>query len=147
MVDFPDVNVWVALSSEDHVHHARADQYWRDEAGSRLAFCRVTALGLIRVIGRGHSVGVPALSPVDAWATYRRWRSQPETDLLPDPPGIEGLIERWTVAGLASPKNWTDLYLAAFSTAARLRLVTFDHDFAAFPGIDLLHLDATNDPS
>jgi len=46
----------------------------------------------------------------------------------------------WSRKGLASKRNWTDLYLAAFAVAGNLRLVTFDNDFLAFPGLELLHL-------
>jgi predicted nucleic acid-binding protein len=35
---------------------------------------------------------------------------------------------------------WTDAYLAAFAITSGSRLVSFDADFARFPGLHFLHL-------
>jgi len=140
MADFPDVNVWVALTAEDHVHHARAEGYWRNEADTRLLFCRTTALGLVRVTCQQHTADGRPLSPEEAWETYLRWRNRPEVGLLTEPPGIEDVMTDWCHKGLATKRNWTDLYLAAFARAGGLRLVTFDNDFRGFPGLELLLL-------
>jgi predicted nucleic acid-binding protein len=35
--DLPDINVWLAFSVADHVHHERARRYWYEESGDRLA--------------------------------------------------------------------------------------------------------------
>jgi predicted nucleic acid-binding protein len=75
-----------------------------------------------------------------AWQNYLDWRMQPEIEFVPEPPGIEAVITDWYRSGLATAKNWTDLYLAAFALTAGLRLVTFDSDFQKLPGIELLHL-------
>lgn len=32
MTDLPDVNVWLALADENHLHHPRALAYWRGES-------------------------------------------------------------------------------------------------------------------
>lgn len=140
MADFPDVNVWVALTAEDHIHHTRARDYWHDEADARLSFCRTTALGLVRVISHQHTFGGRPLSPDHAWNSYLQWRDQPVVDFLAEPPGIDSLITDWCRVELATSRNWTDLYLAAFAISAGLRLVTFDNDFRGVPGLELLHL-------
>ena len=48
---FPDINVWVALTYEGHVHHLVAHD-WLADAGDdvRLLFCRFTQLGLLRLL-------------------------------------------------------------------------------------------------
>ena len=140
MTDFPDVNVWIALTAEDHVHHARAEIYWRTEADARLSFCRTTALGLVRVISNPHTFGGHPLAPAEAWECYLRWRDRQEVDFLSEPPGIEDVMTDWCRSGLATTRNWTDLYLAAFALAGNLRLVTFDSGFGSFPGLNLHHL-------
>jgi hypothetical protein len=48
MRDLLDSSVWLPLSAPDHVHYPRARRYWDDEAVDELAFCRVTALVLLR---------------------------------------------------------------------------------------------------
>ena len=54
-VDLLDVNVWLALSTSEHPHHALAHSYWRDASAERLAFCRVTVLSFLRLTT--HSTG------------------------------------------------------------------------------------------
>ena len=66
MADFPDVNVWVALTAEDHSLHQRADVYWRNEADRALWFCRTTALGLVRVTSQRHTFGGEPMLPTAA---------------------------------------------------------------------------------
>jgi predicted nucleic acid-binding protein len=48
MTDLLDVNVWLALVDENHVHHERALYYWQNQADSQIAFCRVTLLTFFR---------------------------------------------------------------------------------------------------
>jgi uncharacterized protein len=140
MADLPDVNVWVALTAEDHPLHRRAEAYWRTEADGLLRFCRTTALGLVRVTSHKHTFGGSPMRPADAWASYLKWCAQPMVDLLTEPAGIDELISEWSRQELVTPRNWTDVYLAAFAVAGNLRLVTFDRDFKVFPGLSLLHL-------
>ena len=48
---FPDVNVWVALTYQGHVHHSAARGWFVSlHADARLFFCRVTQLGLLRLL-------------------------------------------------------------------------------------------------
>jgi len=44
VTDLPDVNVWLALADENHLHHPRARVYWQRESASSIAFCRATIL-------------------------------------------------------------------------------------------------------
>lgn len=37
-------------------------------------------------------------------------------------------------------KMWPEAYLVTFASATNLRLVSFDRDFARFPGLNWLHL-------
>ena len=41
--DLPDVNVWLALSVPEHVHHSAALAWWQQGAGAKCCFNRVTA--------------------------------------------------------------------------------------------------------
>ena len=67
-------------------------------------------------------------------------------DFLAEPAGIENVMTDWCRNGLATKRNLTDLYLAAFALAGDLRLVTFDDDFRIFPGLNLLHLKTNQSP-
>jgi hypothetical protein len=63
MVDLLDASVWVPLSAPDHVHHVRARRYCQTEASGAMAFCRVTALALLRHVTNPtiHRTWSPAL--------------------------------------------------------------------------------------
>jgi predicted nucleic acid-binding protein len=48
---FPDINVWVALTYEGHVHHTTAATWFTElPPDVTLAFCRFTQLGLLRLL-------------------------------------------------------------------------------------------------
>ena len=140
MIDLPDINVWIAMSSPDHTHRTRAERYWRQESAPRVAFCAVTMLGLVRVCSNAPIFDGQRISPVDAWAAFRLWMDLSEVDYLPDPPGCRDALDRLVSSGSVSRHAWTDAYLAAFAITAGTRVVSFDDDFRRFPGLDFLHL-------
>lgn len=140
--DLPDINVWLAFSVADHVHHARARHYWYEEAGDQLAFCRVTALGFLRLSTNASAMDGQPLTVPQAWRAYSDFRRLPEVVLAAEPEGCEPWLEQWAVGGRTTPRQWTDVYLAAFAKAGGLRLVSFDRDFVHFDGLDLLRLEA-----
>lgn len=124
------------------MHHARARRYWEAEAVPTIAFCRVTALALLRHLTNRHIMQHSVLNARGAWQAYDTWRALPEVVLLADPAGIDTHLKRLSDAANLTSKVWTDAYLAAFAQAGDLRLVAFDRDFNRFPGLDLLLLDA-----
>lgn len=140
MVDLPDVNVWLALSLPDHPHHSRAYRYWREQAASEIAFCRVTALAYVRLTTQAKVMAGDPLTVAQAWETYRAYCELPEVAFAPEPFGCETQLQAWILDDLVTPRLWTDAYLSAFALAAGYRLVTFDGDFARFSGLNLLRL-------
>jgi hypothetical protein len=142
LTDLLDVNVWVALAVESHIHHARAEQYWRNEADSKIAFTTVTCLGLTRIVSNAKIAEGRALTVPEAWTLYVRWREQPFVTFLHEPKSCQVTLASIVRTGLVSPARWTDAYLAAFAISAGVRLVTFDRDFRNFPGLNLLQLES-----
>jgi toxin-antitoxin system PIN domain toxin len=141
-IDLPDINVWLAFSAADHVHHARARHYWYEEAGDQLAFCRVTALGFLRLSTNASAMDGQPLTVPQAWRAYGDFRRLPEVVLAAEPEGCETWLERWALGDRSTPRLWTDAYLAAFAKAGGLRLVSFDGDFDRFNGLNVLRLEA-----
>ena len=139
--DLPDVNLWLALSFGDHIHHASARRYWYGASAARIAFCRVTALGFLRLSSKARAMGSRPLTVAEAWTAYAAYRRLPEVTLAEEPEGCEAILERWVTRSRFPPRLLTDAYLAAFARAAGLRLVTFDTDFERFDGLDLLRLE------
>lgn len=140
LVDLPDINVWIALSIPDHVHHERARTYWQAEAAAVSAFNTTTMLGLVRICSSSPiSKGAP-LTSMGAWSLYLQWMHLQEVNHLPEPRACMVTLNNFVSAGLITGRTWTDAYLAAFAVSASLRLVSFDSDFRRFPGLDFLHL-------
>ncbi len=139
-IDLPDINVWLAFSVADHTHHLRARQYWYEEAADQLAFCRVTALGFLRLATLSAAMGGRPLTVRQAWQAYSEFRRLPEVRLVAEPEDCEAWLGEWALGGRSTPRGWTDAYLAAFARAGGLRLVSFDGDFNQFEGLDFLRL-------
>ena len=128
---FPDINVWVALTHAAHVHHGLARDWFTDlPAGARFSFCRLTQLGLLRLLTAAAVMGDDeVLSQKEAWAVYDRWIEDRRVTMVDEPPLLERRFRALTRSRQASPKAWADAYLAAFADAAQLTLVTFDRGF------------------
>ena len=137
---FPDINVWVALTYERHVHHITARNWFERLAPSaRLFFCRLTQLGLLRLLSAPAVMGVDqAKSQQDAWKAYDRWLEDDRVDFLDEPGGLDTEFRALTQSPQASPKDWADSYLAAFAHASRLTVVTFDRAFQSKADVVLL---------
>jgi len=128
---FPDINVWVALSYDRHIHHVPALR-WFEALGptSRLFFCRLTQLGLLRLLSAPAVMGPDqAKSQREAWKAYDRWLADQRVEFLDEPAELESAFRALTRSEQASPKDWADAYLVAFAQASRLTLVTFDRAF------------------
>jgi len=125
---FPDINVWVALTYERHVHHVSAREWFaRLAPTARLFFCRITQLGLLRLLTSAVVMGPDAAkSQQEAWKAYDRWLGDHRVEFLEEPGGLEAALRALTRSSQVSPKDWADSYLLAFALAADLRLVTFD---------------------
>jgi hypothetical protein len=74
---FPDVNVWLALNYEGHVHHSVSKRWFEElDAQARLCFCRFMQLSLLRLVTTEAVMGradVPHQSEV--WRIYDHWQS------------------------------------------------------------------------
>jgi predicted nucleic acid-binding protein len=107
-----------------------------------LAFCRVTALALLRHLSSPRVLGPAALDGNAAHSAFLQWLSVPGVEYLTEPSGIDDLLGRWSKSLDIRAGHWTDAYLAAFAAGSGCRLVAFDGDFHRFPGLDFLHLGA-----
>jgi toxin-antitoxin system PIN domain toxin len=125
---FPDINVWVALTYDRHAHHLSALRWFEALAPmARLFFCRLTQLGLLRLLSVEAVMGPDQTrSQQEAWKAYDRWLQDERIEFLDEPGGLETQFRALTRSPRASPKDWADSYLLAFASAADLWLVTFD---------------------
>jgi toxin-antitoxin system PIN domain toxin len=126
------VNVWLALSSPDHQHFSPAwNWYTALPDQSALVFCRITQLGLLRLMTTQSVMGRGTLTQLQAWEAYDRWLESAGVEFVEEPVGLESIFRSFSGAQQASPKEWADAYLAAFSSVSEFQLVTFDRALAA----------------
>lgn len=142
MIYLPDVNVWVALASDQHVHHIAAKRWIENLEAEGLAFCRIVELGFLRLLTNRHVMGAGALTPAQAWDVYDALRADPRIIFVPEPPDFS---RHWRETGnliSGGPNAWTDAYLAAFASCERLTVATFDRRFKALNRCSVLMLNA-----
>ena len=139
-----DVNVWLALEVEAHVHHAAAVEWFASRDESSCAFCRVTQMAFLRHLTNKAIMRSEVLTPAEAWQAYRETLGVPGIAWLAEPAGFEDGWEKASQRSGASGSWWTDAYLAAFAMLHDARLVTFDRDFRRHEadGLRVLVLDA-----
>lgn len=140
--DLPDVNVWLALTDDRHVHHQAAQQYWNEQRAGEIAFCRVTMLALLRLLTNPQVMSGLPYTHEEAWNIYRTYRNLPIIRFLPEANTLETTFASLTTDSTLPHRLWTDAYLAAFAISTASRLVSFDTDFQRFPNLDLLLLKA-----
>jgi predicted nucleic acid-binding protein len=54
-----DVNLWIALVPEQHVHHPAARRWFQNLGDDKLAFCRITQMGFLSLLRTSTSWTTP----------------------------------------------------------------------------------------
>jgi uncharacterized protein len=125
---FPDLNVWLALSYQSHIHH-RAASAWFDSLSdsTRLCFCRMTQIGLLRLLtSEAVMTAEEVLTQKQAWQVYDQWLEDDRLLFIDEPAALETPFRAASQMRKAAPKDWADSYLIAFAQSAGFQLVTFD---------------------
>jgi uncharacterized protein len=134
-VKLVDVGVWLAAVWGRHVHHPAVADWFGNEADD-IVFCRVTQMGLLRLLSDPAILGDDAIDRSQAWRIYDRlWADQ--RVLWADEPAELGAVWR-TISARddRSHKLWTDDYLAAFAQVGDATLVTLDRTMPArYPSV------------
>lgn len=128
-LNFPDVNVWLALLLENHVHREAA-RFWWGAADATIAFTRLTQISVLRLLTTAAAMDGKPVSLNEAWRAYDQLFADERVGLMPEPPEVENLFRRNTRGRTASPKLWADAWLLAFAQSADGILVTFDRALA-----------------
>jgi toxin-antitoxin system PIN domain toxin len=131
----PDVNVWLALTFDSHVHHPAAKSWFDALSGDICFFCRMTQQGFLRLATNSKAFGPHALTLREAWQKYDVFRSDPCVSYVGEPANLEPHWRAFTERETFSPKVWNDAYLAAFAHAAGFELVSFDKALAQYTGV------------
>ena len=129
LLSFPDINVWLALATPEHVHSALAQRWWNGEDGT-IAFCRLTQLGFLRLVTTAAVMDGKPLTISEAWRVYDRFYDDDRMTFISEPPEVEKRFREKATGKTASPKVWADAWLLAVAQAAEGVLVTFDKALA-----------------
>jgi uncharacterized protein len=126
---FPDVNVWLALLLEEHVHRPTAKRWW-ESAQSSVCFIRLTQVSVLRLLTTAAAMSGRPLRMTEAWASYDRLFEDDRVAFLDEPSGIDAVFRKYARKNHASPKLWADAWLLAFAECAGGAVVTFDQALA-----------------
>jgi hypothetical protein len=121
-----DVNVLLALSNVEHLHHNAAHQWFEHEHRQGWGTCCLTQLAFVRLMSNP-KLAQPALSPQQALKSLEIATAHPSHRFFKEPP--TGLIEmalRAYLDRVLTHNGLTDAFLAALAHAQGARLATFD---------------------
>lgn len=141
-----DVNLWLASVVEAHPHHLAARTWWSKRvlrSGARVAFCRITQLGFLRLLTNENVMGKERCTVPRAWQIYGQLAAQRPVVFAREPKRLEEVLTDFTKFGGSSRNFWTDAYLAAFAQAGGFTFATFDQGFERFPNLELSLISGT----
>ncbi len=118
-----DVNVLIALLDSDHLHHARAMQWLKENIKHGWASCPLTQNGCIRVMAQaGYPNSLPAAAVAERLAAATATKHH---DFWPDAISMldAGHIDWNSVLG---SRQVTDVYLLGLAVAQGGRFATLD---------------------
>ena len=142
-ISMPDVNVWIALAAEGHLHHGPARDWFAAQPDASVAFCRITQMGLLRLLTNPNVMGRAPRSIAQAWEIFTRLRNDRRLVFAMEPDGVESAWRQLMMQKGVGASSWTDAYLAAFAQEHSYELITFDAGFARWAKLKLSLLSAS----
>jgi uncharacterized protein len=124
-LSIPDLNVWLALATPEHIHNALAKRWWQQHDGL-IAFARLSQLGLLRLMTTAAAMDGKPLTIAEAWRVYDRFYDDDRVTFVAEPADVEKEFRERAVGRTVSPKVWGDAWMLALASAAGGVLVTFD---------------------
>lgn len=136
-----DVNLLLALVYARHAHHAQAARWVDDRCDQEIALCRVTQLGLLRLLSNATVMQQDTCTHENAWRIWDSILGDGRFMFVHEPNGMERFLRQYTKVDVPSPKLWQDAYMAAFCRSASLQIATFDRGFRRFPDLEFTLID------
>jgi hypothetical protein len=119
------------------VHHpVAADWFSRDT--DDIVLCRVTQMGLLRLLSNPTVMGDDAIDRSQAWRTYDQLWADERVLWADEPAELDAVWRTISARDDKSHKLWTDDYLAAFAQASDATLTTLDRKMPArYPSVQV----------
>jgi predicted nucleic acid-binding protein len=91
----PDINVWVSIVSTSHEAHRSSTQWLAGvPTHESVVFCRVTQLGMLRLLTTSSVMKNEVMTQREAWAVYENLLLDRRMNLTADSPGLSGHLKR-----------------------------------------------------
>jgi uncharacterized protein len=130
-----DVGVWLAAVWGRHAHYPDASG-WLNRQADDLVFCRVTQMGLLRLVSNPAIMGDGSVDRSQAWRLFDQLRADERVLWAGEPDELDAVWRAISARDDKSHKLWTDDYLAAFAQAGDLTLATLDRKLPArYPSV------------
>jgi uncharacterized protein len=134
-VKLVDVGVWLAAVWGRHVQQPVAADWFGKETDD-IAFCRVTQMGLLRLLSNRAIMGEDAMDRSQAWRIYDQLWADERVLWITEPAELDAVWRAISARDDKSHKLWTDDYLAAFAQASDATLITLDRKVPArYPSV------------
>ena len=123
-----DTNLLIALAWPNHVHHAKAHDWFRDRGRKAWATCPLTQVAFIR-ISSNPKIIADAVSPREALEVLKKIVAVPGHHFWHDVVA-PAKTQVFTSAALVGHRQVTDAYLLALAQHHKGKLATFDKGIA-----------------
>jgi hypothetical protein len=130
-----DVGVWLAAVWGRHAHH-RVAANWLTAQTDDLLFCRVTQMGLLRLLSNPAIMAGDAIDRSKVWRVFDQLWADERVLWADEPAELDAVWRAMSAHHDKSHKLWTDDYLAAFAQTSGAALATLDRKLPArYPSV------------
>lgn len=127
-----DINVLIALTDENHIHHEKVSNWYRATGRPGLGLCTLTESGFLR-IATNPKAGKHSIE--DAIRVLKNLQSHPGYRYWPMTEGWVALVEPFA-ARVFGHQQITDAYLLGLAVKEGGVLVTMDRAIEYLAGVD-----------
>src|SRR5260370_21108923 len=114
-----------------------ARDWFAAQPDASVAFCRVTQMGLLRLLTNCNVMRGAPRHIVQSWQIFTDLRANRRIVFAIEPSSIESAWRHLMIQPGVGPSSWTDAYLAAFAQEHSYHLVTFDTAFTRWADLKL----------
>jgi hypothetical protein len=143
IISLPDVNIWIALAAEGHVHHVLARDWFTAQPDASVASCWITQMGLLRLLTNPKVMGRAPRTIVQAWETVAQLRADRRPVFATEPDSVEshGANSWHSLEWGRAPGRMPTWPL--FPRRNSYSLVTLDTGFKRWPALKLTLLSSS----
>jgi uncharacterized protein len=104
-LSFPDINVWLAIATPEHVHSPVA-RGWRNKETEAIAFYRLSKLGFLRLMTTADVMDGKPLTMSEAWRVYDHLYEDDRVTFISERPDVDKRFREKRRDELRRPRCW-----------------------------------------